>query len=103
VPINWVVVNSDGTIRRQSGGVTVSRTTTGQYTITWPTAVANCSLAVTLSSDNAGGPPPNVNTGEALAFGPEGGTGLGSTQSAVQTRDDVGGFADRGFNAQEVC
>ena len=100
MPVHWVVVNSDGTVRRSSGGITVNRTATGQFVITWPTATSGCSLAATLSTDSAS--TGSLNSGEVQAFGPEG-TSLTANQSEVATRDDVGAFADHGFNAQQVC
>ena len=48
--VMWVYVDSDGSIKRQSGGITVSNTGTGAYAIFFPRSVASYGLQATMSS-----------------------------------------------------
>jgi hypothetical protein len=98
---NAVVVNANGTIRRSNATIGVTRVALGRYVITWPTDPRTCSLGATISLPAVGVTTPRH--GEVNHYGPEGTNLTQATQTEVDTRDDVGGFDDRGFTALEIC
>jgi hypothetical protein len=54
----WAVVNADGTLARSTAGVASSRSTTGQYAVTFPINVTNCAhLSGDGTAGNAGAAP----------------------------------------------
>jgi hypothetical protein len=90
----WAVVKSDGTIARQNGVTSVSRTAVGRYTVTLASSVSACSWQATLT---------NLDPNGTLVSG-----SITTNASATATQIRVatafqGSAADEPFSLAVIC
>lgn len=88
----WALVNSSGTLGRNSGAVETARDFTGVYDVTFDQAVSNCTYQVTMSS-----------TGGIVAPGIAVVSGGGPDVVSVRTHDTDGDPANREFMLAVFC
>jgi hypothetical protein len=85
--VAWVVVASNGTILRQSGGFTVTKTATGAYTVDTPLDESKLGYAASTFREPGGGTAPGFVTAFANT----------AAGFRVNTYDATGASADGGF------
>src|SRR5581483_6038267 len=90
----WAVVKSDGTLVHQSGVTSVSRTSTGRYTVTFSSNVSGCAWLATLS---------NLDTNSTLGSGSITTNASSSTNQVRVATAFQGTAADDSFSLEAVC
>jgi hypothetical protein len=90
----WAVINPAGTIARQSGVVTATRPTTGNYRVKFNRNITTCAWLATIGSGTT-----------VTSFGfVETELSSGSTDTVhVETRATNAAVADRGFHLAVFC
>lgn len=90
----WAVVDSDGTLARQSGATDVDRTAAGRYEVTFDRDVSDCAYVASIGTSTT-----------ATPAGGETGVSQGNDPNDVfvRNRDSDGTFADRGFHLAVHC